>query len=185
MALGIQKVCVKKKPIVALISTGDEVIPPHQIPSPGQVRDINTYTLAALIQQAGGEPLPLGIVPDQPDRLQATLTQALQSADLVVITAGSSASTRDLTALVIKELGEPRLPSLRHKMRAKKTEIPVWGIADLGLEPTMVGLAGSFTQVVRVFSPPRRSDRILLQGTVEEQAEQLYRYLKEAKVPGV
>lgn len=86
---------------------------------------------------------------------------------------------------VIKELGEPRLPSLRHKMRAKKTEIPVWGIADLGLEPTMVGLAGSFTQVVRVFSPPRRSDRILLQGTVEEQAEQLYRYLKEAKVPGL
>jgi electron transfer flavoprotein beta subunit len=49
----------------------------------------------------------------------------------------------------------------------------------------MVGLAGSYTQVVRVFSPPRRGDRVLLQGTVEEQADQLYRCLKEAKVPGI
>jgi electron transfer flavoprotein beta subunit len=86
---------------------------------------------------------------------------------------------------VIKEVGEPRLPSLRHKMRAKKVEVPVWGAADLGLDPDRVGLCGSFTQVVRVFSPPRRSDRVIIEGTVEEQADQLYRYLKEAKVPGI
>ncbi|GLI33152.1 electron transfer flavoprotein subunit beta/FixA family protein [Desulforhabdus amnigena] len=86
---------------------------------------------------------------------------------------------------VIKEVGEPRLPSLRHKMRAKKAEIPVWGAADMGLPPESVGLSGSFTQVVRVFSPPRRTDRVLIQGTIEEQAEQLYRHLKEAKVPGL
>ncbi len=86
---------------------------------------------------------------------------------------------------VLKEVGEPRVPSLRHKMRAKKAEIPVWGVADLKLDPNAVGLAGSFTQVVRVFSPPRRGDRIMLDGSVEEQAEQLYRYLKEAKVPGL
>jgi electron transfer flavoprotein beta subunit len=86
---------------------------------------------------------------------------------------------------VIKEVGEPRLPSLKNKMRAKKAQISVWGAADLGLDPNSVGLCGSFTQVVRVFSPPRRGDRVQLQGTVEEQAEQLYRYLKEAKVPGI
>lgn len=86
---------------------------------------------------------------------------------------------------VIKEMGEPRLPSLRHKMRAKKAGIPVWGVSELGLDPNRVGLSGSYTQVVRVFSPPRRSDRTLFQGTVEEQAEQLFRYLKEAKVPGI
>ena len=86
---------------------------------------------------------------------------------------------------VIKELGEPRLPSLRHKMRAKKAEIPVWGVSDLGLDPSTVGLSGSYTQVVRVFSPPRRGDRIVLHGTIEEQVDQLYRYLKEAKVPGL
>lgn len=86
---------------------------------------------------------------------------------------------------VIKEIGEPRLPSLRHKMRAKKAEIPVWGAADIGLDPNAIGLCGSFTQVVRVFSPPRRGNRMQLKGTPEEQAEQLYQYLKEAKVPGI
>ena len=86
---------------------------------------------------------------------------------------------------VIKEIGEPRLPSLKNKMRAAKAQIPSWGIADLGLHPDSVGLSGSFTQVVRVFSPPIRGDRVLIEGSVEEQAEQLYRYLKEAKVPGL
>jgi electron transfer flavoprotein beta subunit len=86
---------------------------------------------------------------------------------------------------VLKDVGEPRVPSLRHKMRAKKAQIPVWGTAELELDPNEVGLCGSYTQVVRVFSPPRRTDRIMLAGTVEEQVEQLYRYLKEAKVPGL
>ncbi|HAA03730.1 MAG TPA: electron transfer flavoprotein subunit beta, partial [Syntrophobacteraceae bacterium] len=69
--------------------------------------------------------------------------------------------------------------------RAKKADIPVWGLADLNLDPDQVGLTGSFTQVVRVFSPPQRGDRIMLSGSVDEQAEQLFRYLKEAKVPGL
>jgi electron transfer flavoprotein beta subunit len=86
---------------------------------------------------------------------------------------------------VLREVGDPRVPSLKHKMRAKKASIPVWGIQDVGLEEDRVGLSGSYTQVVRVFSPPRRSDRVMLQGSVEEQVEQLYRYLKEAKVPGL
>ncbi len=86
---------------------------------------------------------------------------------------------------VIKEVGEPRLPSLRHKMRAKKAQIPVWGITELGLDANDVGLCGSFTQVVRVFSPPRRTDQVIIEGSIEEQVEQLYSYLKEAKVPGI
>ncbi|MBP8644787.1 MAG: electron transfer flavoprotein subunit beta/FixA family protein [Syntrophobacteraceae bacterium] len=86
---------------------------------------------------------------------------------------------------VIKEVGEPRLPSLRHKMRAKKAPIPIWGVKELGLDPDDVGLCGSFTQVVRVFSPPRRGNRVMLQGSVEEQVEQLYHRLKEARVPGI
>lgn len=86
---------------------------------------------------------------------------------------------------VIKELGEPRVPSLRHKMRAKKAEIPVWGNAELGLDPNSTGLCGSFTQVVRVFSPQRRGNRIQLEGSIENQAEQLFQYLKKARVPGL
>lgn len=86
---------------------------------------------------------------------------------------------------VIKELGEPRVPSLRHKMRAKKAEIPVWGNGELGLDPNSTGLCGSFTQVVRVFSPQRRGNRVQLEGPVEHQAEQLFQYLKKARVPGL
>lgn len=86
---------------------------------------------------------------------------------------------------VIKEIGEPRVPSLRHKMRAKKAEVPVWGAAELGLEPERVGLCGSFTQVVRVFSPPRRSNRIQLTGTLDEQVEKLFQYLKQSRIPGI
>ncbi len=86
---------------------------------------------------------------------------------------------------VLREVGDPRVPSLKHKMRAKKATIPVWGLQDVGLSENEVGLAGSFTQVVRVFSPPRRSDRVMLEGTIEEQVERLYQYLKEAKVPGL
>lgn len=86
---------------------------------------------------------------------------------------------------VLKEVGEPRLPSLRNKMRAKKAAIPVWGVAELGIDPNSVGLCGSFTQVVRVFSPQRRKDRVLIEGSTEDQVEQLYNYLKQAKVPGL
>ena len=78
-----------------------------------------------------------------------------------------------------------KLPSLRHKMRAAKAQIPVWGAADIGVDPNAVGLCGSFTQGVRVFSPPRRSDRTLLEGSVEEQAEQLYDHLKKLRAPGL
>ena len=70
-------------------------------------------------------------------------------------------------------------------MRAKKAEILSWGAEQLNLDASEVGLSGSYTQVVRIFSPPRRTDRILLTGSVEEQVEQLYRYLKEAGVPGL
>lgn len=86
---------------------------------------------------------------------------------------------------VVREIGDPRMPGLKHKMRASKQEIPVFGAADLGLRPEEVGLQGSYTQVVRVFSPPPRCDRVILSGTVEEQAEELLQRLKEAKVPGI
>lgn len=86
---------------------------------------------------------------------------------------------------VVREIGDPRMPGLKHKMRARKQEIPVLGAADLDLQPEEVGLQGSFTQVVRVFSPPPRCDREMLDGEPEEQAEKLLNLLKEAKVPGL
>ncbi|MFP3869878.1 MAG: electron transfer flavoprotein subunit beta/FixA family protein [Syntrophobacteria bacterium] len=86
---------------------------------------------------------------------------------------------------VVRETGEPRMPGLKHKMRSRKQKIPVLAAADLDLRPEQVGLQGSYTQVVRVFTPAPRCDREMLAGTVEEQVEQLLKQLREARVPGL
>lgn len=107
LALGINSIPVTRKPSIAIISSGNEVIPPGADIQPGQVRDINSYTLAALVERAGAIPVGYGIVPDEEETLRAITIQALQECDMVVITAGSSASARDLTSKVIDNLGPP------------------------------------------------------------------------------
>jgi molybdopterin molybdotransferase len=107
LALGFAQVQVARRPQVGILSSGDEVVPPAEEPGPGQVRDINSYALSALVEAAGGVGRVYGIVPDREDALRERVTQALAENDLVVITAGSSASTRDLTAGVIQGLGAP------------------------------------------------------------------------------
>ena len=106
-ALGITKVAVHHKPKIAILSSGDEIVAPSKEIKAGQVRDINSYTLQALIAQAGGEPILYGILPDNMKILASSARKALQECSMVVFTAGSSASERDLTAEVINGLGKP------------------------------------------------------------------------------
>lgn len=138
MALGILEVEVWKRPRLGLISSGDEVVPPQEFPQPGQVRDINTYSLAALILQYGGEPRPYGIVPDQPQALQQTAEQALRECDALIITAGSSASTRDMTAGVIQSLGAPGV--LVHGINTRPGKPTILGVCD---GKAVIGLPGN------------------------------------------
>ncbi|MDW8228098.1 MAG: molybdopterin molybdotransferase MoeA [Anaerolineales bacterium] len=107
MALGLTRLRVAKKPLVGVISTGDEVIPPDQPTQPGQVRDVNSYSLSALIEQVGGQPRRYGILPDNLDALKDVAARAHAECDMVLITAGSSASVRDNTAEAIASLGAP------------------------------------------------------------------------------
>jgi electron transfer flavoprotein beta subunit len=79
---------------------------------------------------------------------------------------------------VVKDINDPRVPSLKGKMRAKKAEIPVLSAADIGAEEQCIGLAGSPTQVVNVFSPEPRGDRQIFSGTADEQVDQLVDQLK-------
>ena len=79
---------------------------------------------------------------------------------------------------VVKEINEPRLPSLRGKMRARKAQIPVWTVEDIGADPSKVGIEGSPTQVVRVFTPERRREGEILQGEPEEVADKLVEKLE-------
>lgn len=104
---GVTAVAVARRPCVALLSTGDEVVPPEVEPAPGQIRDINSTTLAALTLEWGGLPLPRGIVPDDAEALAAAAHAALAEADMLVVSAGSSVSTRDMTASVLGSLGRP------------------------------------------------------------------------------
>ncbi len=80
---------------------------------------------------------------------------------------------------VVKEINEPRVPSFKAKLRAKKEPIPVWGAADLGLAEEAVGLSGSFTQVVKVFAPPARGDAEIWEGPADELAARLWGRLKQ------
>jgi molybdopterin molybdotransferase len=107
MALGFTRVRVARQPRVGILSSGDEVISPDRELGPGQVRDVNSYSLGALVQQAGGLPVRYGIFADRAEALRAGSSRALAECDIVIITAGSSASSRDLTAEVINSLGEP------------------------------------------------------------------------------
>jgi electron transfer flavoprotein alpha/beta subunit len=74
---------------------------------------------------------------------------------------------------VVKDINQPRVPSLKGKMKAKKAEIRIFSASDVGADATKIGLAGSPTQVVDVFPPPPRGERSLLTGSIDEQVEQL------------
>jgi electron transfer flavoprotein beta subunit len=80
---------------------------------------------------------------------------------------------------VVKEINEPRVPSFKAKLKAKKEAIPLWGASDLGLEEQEVGLSGSFTQVVKVFPPPARGKSEVWTGDPAELAGRLWQRLKE------
>lgn len=138
MALGITNLTVARRPRVGIISSGDEVIPPESHLGPGQVRDVNAYTLSALIEQVGGIPKRYGIIPDDESALRASAALALEECEVVVITAGSSASTRDLTAQVIDSLGEPGV--LVHGVNVRPGKPTILGVCN---GKAMIGLPGN------------------------------------------
>jgi molybdopterin molybdotransferase len=136
--LGISKIEVARQPRIAIISSGDEVVPLEKQIQPGQVRDINAYSLSALVEEAGGEAVYYGIVRDESEAMVATAAKALGDCDMVVITAGSSASTRDLTATVINRLGKPGV--LVHGVNVRPGKPTILAVCD---GKAMIGLPGN------------------------------------------
>ncbi len=125
LALGIMQVAVARRPCVGILATGDEVIPPEQAAGPGQIRDINSYTVAGMVRQAGGIPVLGGIIPDDFEALYTAAARLLAECDMLVLSAGSSVSVRDMTVQVIEKLGQPGV--LLH------------GVATRPGKPTIVG----------------------------------------------
>jgi len=103
-ALGILEVAVYRRPQVAVISTGDEVVAISRKPGPGQIRDANSYSVSALARASGAKAIPFAIVPDDASALRDALENALALADLVAVSGGSSVGTRDLMVEVVSAL---------------------------------------------------------------------------------
>jgi molybdopterin molybdotransferase len=107
--IGVASVKVFKRPVVALISTGDEIVDVNVEPAPGQVRNINQHSLAGLIKEWGGELRDYGVVGDERAVLEATLREALAAADLLFLSGGSSVGTRDITLEAILAMPDAQI----------------------------------------------------------------------------
>ena len=127
-AAGITRVRAARRPRVSILATGDELVPADQAPAPGQVRDVNTYTVAGVIRRAGGIPIPRGIVPDDDAALYGAARAALGEDDALVLSAGSSVSVRDVTSQVIDRLGRPGV--LVHGVSIKPGKPTILAVCD-------------------------------------------------------
>ena len=167
VALGITSVRVARRLRVGIVSGGDELVAPSEEPGRGQIRDINSYTLAAMIRRDGHVPCLAGIFPDEYAALDSAARTALAANDVVILSAGSSVSARDMTAQVVDSLGKPGVLVHGVSLKPGKPTIlavcdgkPVFGLPgnpvscmvtyDLFVAPTLARLSGAA-------SPPRTS----------------------------
>jgi len=107
--LGITELSVFRRPVVSIISTGDELVEPDQQPEAGRIRDINSITLSALVRETGGIPVRSGIVKDDFTAILSACRQALDKSDMVLLSGGSSVGSRDYTLDVFKKIDGSRL----------------------------------------------------------------------------
>ena len=145
-SLGLSFVPVLPRFRVGILSTGDEIIPPEQAPAPAQSRDINGYTLLGQALTSGAEARYYGIVRDNLEELRLVLTRMLKENDIVLLSGGSSVGSRDLSAQLIGELGEPGL--LFHGLALRPGKPTIGGIVDGKL---IFGLPGHPASAMVVF----------------------------------
>ncbi len=144
--IGLGRVWVVRRPRVAVIATGDEIVPPTVTPKPGQVRNVNQYALRALITAAGCSPVDFGVLPDREATIRAAMRTALVKADAVLVSGGSSVGTKDLTPAVVAAM--PRARILVHGIRIKPGKPTL--IARAAGKP-IIGLPGNPTSALVIF----------------------------------
>jgi molybdopterin molybdotransferase len=144
--IGKTEVQVFLRPRVAVISSGDEIIPIQKTPEPGQIRDINRYAIAAMIRETGGVPLFLGTAKDRFEAIQEKMEEGLRESDMVIITGGSSVGTLDLTLDVLQSFAGTELLVHGVSVRPGKPTL----IADVGGKP-FLGLPGHPVSAMVIF----------------------------------
>jgi len=145
-AIGKTDLFVYRRPRVAIISSGDEIVPVETSPKPGEVRDINRYTVFSMVQESGGLPTFLGIAKDRFDDLKEKIELGLCQADMVVFTGGSSVGTLDLTGEVLQVF--PATEILGHGISIRPGKPTL--LADIGGKP-FLGLPGHPVSAIVIF----------------------------------
>jgi molybdopterin molybdotransferase len=145
--VGVTRVALFRRPRIALLATGDEIVPPGRRPRAGQVRNVNQYSLRAMIAEAGGVPRDLGVVPDRPDRLRAALVRGLAASDAVMISGGSSVGAKDMTLDVIGSLRDSE--TFFHGIQIAPGKPTI--LARAGRKPVL-GLPGHPVSALVIFS---------------------------------
>ncbi|MCW7753165.1 molybdopterin molybdotransferase MoeA [Desulfobotulus sp. H1] len=143
---GFTAVRVFKKPVIAILSTGDEVRPPESRLNPGEIRDINTRTLAAMVSEQGAVPLELPIAKDDEATLLQALQQALDASDVVLVSGGSSVGTLDFAPRAIAALPDTTILAHGLAIRPGKPTL----IARAGNKP-LIGLPGHAASAAIIF----------------------------------
>ena len=148
--VGVTSVEVHRRPRVAILPTGDELVDPRETPLAGQVRDINRFSLAAGVLEAGGEPETEDILPDDLAIIKERLHQAVNRADVVLISGGSSMGLRDYTVEAIDSLGEPGV--LVHGISIKPGKPTIIGrIESDGEDKAVIGIPGHPVSALMIF----------------------------------
>lgn len=148
--VGITVIKVRRRPRVAILPTGDELIDPAETPGPGQVRDINRFSLAAAVIEAGGVPETEEILPDDLATIKSRLAAAVEHSDAVLISGGSSMGVRDYAVEAIDSLGEPGV--LVHGISIKPGKPTIIGRVRRGdVDKAVVGIPGHPVSALMIF----------------------------------
>lgn len=150
MGLGLTRISVYRLPRVAILSTGDEIVPATEKPPLGKVRDMNSYSLAAYVQSLGALPHCYGVIQDDEEVLFTTAREALAECDMLILNAGTSVGVKDLGAVVINRLGQPGV--LVHGVDIRPGKPTVFAVCDgkpvFGLPGQPVSVLNTFDQFV-------------------------------------
>ena len=139
-SLGHSAISVFRRPRCGIVSTGDELVPVDAVPRPGQIRDVNSHTLACLARQAGAEVESYGLVPDNREALARALAKGLEENDVLFVSGGSSIGVRDLTIAVLESFADSEI--LAHGVSISPGKPTI--LARVGGKPVL-GLPGQVT----------------------------------------
>ena len=178
IAGGCLEISVIKKPVVGIIPTGDEVVPPTAEPEPGDILEFNSSIFSAMVEKWGGTSKVYPIVPDKPELLKATLSDAIDTCDAVLLNAGSSAGRDDYSVSTILELGGV----LYHGIAIKPGKPAILGYS--GPKPVL-GVPGYPVSGIIVIEEFLKPILELLCGTKKDSAELVSAVLSRPVVSGL